>query len=77
MAKKREDIFAPMDPLWGYPDMMSPKDVADFAGISESAARAWVQQHGGVIVIKGQKRDTWRIHKDNVRKGLNLPRAVG
>ena len=75
--KKKDNVFSPLDPLWGYPDMMSPQDVADFAGISESAARAWVQKNGGVIVIKGKKRDTWRIHKDYVRKGMNLPKAVG
>ena len=74
--KKKDNVFSLLDPLRDYPDMMSPQDVADFAGISESAARTWVQKHGGVIVIKGKKRDTWRIHKDFVRQGLNLPKAV-
>ena len=78
MAKraKRDQIFAPLDPLWNYPEMMSAKDIAEFAGIGESTALTWIQKNGGIIVVKGQKRNTWRIHKEYVRKAFNLPRIT-
>ena len=72
--KKRADIFAPLDPLNGYPEMMSPQDIAEFAGISETSATKWLQEHGGVPVVKGRVRNVWRIAKEYVRQGFNLPR---
>ena len=72
--KKRADLFAPLDPLNGYPEMMSAQDIAEFAGIAESSALKWIQEHGGVVVVKGKVRNTWRIAKEYVRQGFNLPR---
>ena len=72
--KKRADLFAPLDPLNGYSEMMSAKDIAEFAGIAESSALKWIQEHGGVVVVKGKVRNTWRIAKEYVRQGFNLPR---
>lgn len=73
--KKPEPIFAALDPLNGYPEMMSPQDIAEFAGISEAVARGWMREHGAVTVAKGDKgRETLRIAKEYVRQGFNLPR---
>lgn len=72
--KKTENIFAALDPLSGYPEMMSPQDIAEFAGISETSAAKWLQEHGGVPVVKGKVRNVWRIAKEYVRQGFNLPR---
>ena len=76
MARRRktDDVFLALDPLGKYPEMMGAVDVAEFAGISEGSARKWMQEHGAVIVVKGQKRDVWRIHKEYVRRGFNVPR---
>lgn len=77
MAKRRSkqaDMFLALDPLGGYPEMMGAQDIAEFAGISEGSARKWMQEHGAVIVVKGQKRDIWKIHKEYVRQGFNVPR---
>ena len=70
---KRAPTFAPLDPLWEYPEMMSAKDIAEFSGISESSALLWIQRNGGVILIKGQKRNGWKVHKEYVRRAFNLP----
>lgn len=72
--RKTESIFAGLDPLSGYPEMMSAQDIAEFAGIAEASALKWIQEHGGVIVVKGKVRNTWRIAKEYVRRGFNLPR---
>ena len=72
--KKRADIFAPLDPLNGYPEMMSPQDIAEFAGIAESSALKWIQENGGVILVKGKVRNLRRVAKEYVRQGFNLPR---
>ena len=79
MAKRRSkqaDMFMALDPLGGYPEMMAVLDVAEFAGISQGCARKWVQENGGVIVTHGKQRDTWRIHKEYVRKAFNVPRIT-
>ena len=76
MRKKKETTFAVLDPLYGYPEMMSAQDVAGFAGISEPSALKWMQEHGGVIVVKGKVRNVWRIHKEYVRRQFNIPRIT-
>lgn len=73
---KKDQIFAPLDPLWKYPEMMSVQDVAEFAGIGATCATTFVQRNGGVKVIEGAKRSVWRIHKEYVRKAFNLPQAI-
>lgn len=72
--KKPEPIFAALDPLNGYPEMMSATDVAEFAGLSKNTAIKWIRENGGVLVTKGPVKETWRIAKEYVRKGFNLPR---
>ncbi len=74
--KKSENTFAVLDPLSGYPEMMSAQDIAEFAGICEHSALKWMQENGGVMVIKGQFRNVWRIHKEYVRRQFNLPRIT-
>ncbi len=74
--KKAEPIFAALDPLNGYPEMMSAQDIAEFAGISEGSALKWMRENGGVAVVKGKVRETWRIAKEYVRRGFNLPRIT-
>ena len=77
MRKKKETgTFAVLDPLYGYPEMMSTQDVAEFAGISEGSALKWIQENGGVIVVKGKVRNVWRIHKEYVRRQFNIPRIT-
>ena len=78
MARRRktDDVFLALDPLGKYPEMMGTMDVAEFAGISSDSARKWIQEHNGVLVIKGVKRDTWKVHKEYVRRGFNLPRIT-
>lgn len=72
---KRDDIFMILDPLRDYPEMMGAKDIAAFAGISETSALLWIQRNGGVAVIKGKQRNVWKIHKEYVRQAFNLPRV--
>lgn len=74
--KKVESITAPLDPLWGYPEMMSAKDIAEFAGISEGSALKWIQENGGVIVVKGKVRNVWRIYKEYVRRAFKLVKTT-
>lgn len=72
----RPRVTSFLDPLYPYPEMMSPQDVAEFANISADSALQWMKAHGGVIVIPG-RRNVWRIAKEYVRKGFNLPQIVG
>ena len=75
MMRKRKNvelIGSPLDPLWGYSEMMSAKDIAEFAGISEASALKWIQENGGVIVVKGKVRNVWRIYKEYVRRSFKL-----
>lgn len=74
--KNAESIGAPLDPLWGYSEMMSAKDIAEFAGISEASALKWIQENGGVIVVKGKVRNVWRIHKEYVRRAFKLVKRI-
>ena len=74
--KTSENTFALLDPLYGYPEMMSAKDISEFAGIGENSALKWIQENGGVIVVKGKVRNVWRIHKEYVRRQFNLPRIT-
>ena len=77
MARKgNNNLFSVLDPLRGYPEMMSPRDVAEFAGIGLTTATAFVQRNGGVKVTAGGKRSSWRIHKEYVRQAFNLPRDI-
>ena len=80
MSRKKADlknnVFAILDPLREYAEMMSVQDVAEFAGISEQSAMKFVQEHGGVIVVKGKIRNVWRIHKEYVRQAFNVPKVI-
>ncbi len=79
MMRKRKNvelIGSPLDPLWGYSEMMSAKDIAEFAGISEASALKWIQENDGVIVVKGKVRNVWRIHKEYVRRAFKLVKTT-
>ena len=65
------------DPMRHYPDMMSVQDICDFAQIGRTAATNFIQRHGGVKLDgAGQKRSSWRIHKEYVRKFFNVPQNI-
>lgn len=65
-----------LDPMRDWPDMMSVKDIMEFAGIGQTAATTFIQNHGGVKVTEGGVRSSWRIHKEHVRKAFNVPRTI-
>ena len=73
MKHKRVSL---MDPMREWPDMMSVKDICEFANIGQTAATNFIQSHGGVKVTDGGVRSSWRIHKEYVRKAFNVPRTV-
>ena len=73
MARKTIQM---MDPMREWPEMMSVKDIQEFAGIGQTAATTFIQKHGGVKVTEGGVRSSWRIHKEHVRKAFNVPRRV-
>ena len=78
MAKKMgyKPPVTMLDPMRDWPDMMSVKDVAQFAGIGITAATNFIQRNGGVKVTEGGVRSSWRIHKEYVRKAFNVPFRV-
>ncbi len=76
MRKRDDNVFLILDPLRGYPEMMSVDDIAEFAGIGRTSATTFIQKNGGVKVISGGKRSSWRIHKEYVRRAFNLPRTT-
>lgn len=65
-----------LDPMREWPDMMSVKDVQAFAGLGQTAATNFIQRNGGVKVTEGGVRSSWRIHKEHVRRALNVPRQI-
>lgn len=72
---RRNNVREIFDPMRAYPDMMGVKDMQELAGMGYATALAFIQTHGGVQIGHG-KTAPWKVHKELVRKALNIPRVV-
>lgn len=65
-----------LDPLRDYPDMMGVQDICELAGCGRTAASRFIRENGGVAINPGSGREVWKIHKEYVRKALNIPQCI-
>lgn len=65
------------DPLEGYHEMMSPKELAEFLGVTDKQAIKIMRQLPSTNVGGGEKRETLRVLKCHVRKRFGLPEPRG
>lgn len=72
---RRNNVREIFDPMRAYPDMLSVSDIRQLVNCSENTALSFMAKYGGVRLGEG-KRAHWRIHKEVVRKVLNIPRVV-